>query len=30
LEFLQGIMPPFDVMDGIPPHQITRLRRQGE
>ena len=30
LEFLQGIMPPIDVMDGVPPHQITRLRRQGE
>jgi hypothetical protein len=30
LEFLQGIMPPLDVMDGVPPHQITRLRRQGE
>ena len=30
LEFLQGIELPLDVVDGVPPHQITRLRRQGE
>lgn len=30
LEFLQGIKLPADVLDGIPPHRITRLRRQGE
>ena len=30
LEILQGIELPLDVLDGVPPHQITRLRRQGE
>ena len=30
LEFLQGIEFPVDVLDGIPPHRVTRLRRQGE
>lgn len=30
LEFLQGIELPLDVLDGVPPHQVTRLRRQGE
>ena len=30
LEFLQGIELPLDVVDGVPPHQIIRLRRQGE
>ncbi len=30
LEFLQGIELPVDVLDGIPPHRIIRLRRQGE
>jgi len=30
LEFLQGIGVPPDVLDSVPPHQITRLRRQGE
>lgn len=30
LEFLQGLELPPDVLDGIPPHRITRLRRQGE
>lgn len=30
LEFLQGIKLPVDVLDGIPPHRIIRLRRQGE
>lgn len=30
LEFLQAIDLPAAVLDGIPPHRITRLRRQGE
>ena len=30
LEFLQGVELPLDVLDGVPPHQMTRLRRQGE
>lgn len=30
LEFLQGLDLPMDVLDGIPPHRVTRLRRQGE
>lgn len=30
LELLQGIELPLDVVDGVSPHQITRLRRQGE
>lgn len=30
LEFLKGIELQVDVLDSIPPHQITRLRRQGE
>jgi len=30
LEFLQGIKLPADVLDGVPPHRIIRLRRQGE
>lgn len=30
LELLQGIKLHVDVLDSIPPHQITRLRRQGE
>ena len=30
LEFLQGIDLPIDVLDDIPPHRVTRLRRQGE
>ena len=30
LEFLQGFDLPTDALDGVPPHQITRLRRQGE
>lgn len=30
LEFLQSIELQADVLDSIPPHQITRLRRQGE
>ncbi len=30
LEFLQAIDLPTAVLDGIPPHRITRLRRQGE
>ncbi|MYK30523.1 MAG: Tn3 family transposase [Boseongicola sp. SB0670_bin_30] len=30
LEFLQAINLPVTVLDGIPPHRITRLRRQGE
>ena len=30
LEFLQGFELPVDVLDGIPPHRVTRLRRQGE
>ena len=30
LEFMQGIELPLDVLDGVPPHRIIRLRRQGE
>ncbi|MGR3661755.1 MAG: Tn3 family transposase [Paracoccaceae bacterium] len=30
LEFLQGIDLPVEVLNDIPPHRITRLRRQGE
>ena len=30
LEFLQGFEFPIDVLEGIPPHRVTRLRRQGE
>ncbi len=30
LEFSQDIELPVDALDGIPPHRITRLRRQGE
>jgi len=30
LEFLQGFDFPVDVLDGIPPHRVARLRRQGE
>jgi TnpA family transposase len=30
LEFLQGIKLPVDVLKGVPPHRIIRLRRQGE
>ncbi|SDQ28753.1 Tn3 family transposase [Pseudovibrio sp. Tun.PSC04-5.I4] len=30
LEFLQGVELPLDVVSSVPPHQITRLRRQGE
>jgi len=30
LEFLQGFEFPIDVLDGIPPHRVTRLKRQGE
>lgn len=30
LEFLQGIALSSAVLDGIPAHRITRLRRQGE
>lgn len=30
LEFLQGLSLPSDLYDGLPPHRITRLRRQGE
>ena len=30
LEFLQGIKLSVDVFDGVPPHRIIRLRRQGE
>lgn len=30
LEFLQGIALPIDVLGGVPPHRIARLRRQGE
>ena len=30
LEFLQGVDLPVDVLDGVPPHRIARLRRQGE
>ena len=30
LEFLQGFEFPINVLGGIPPHRVTRLRRQGE
>jgi len=30
LEFLQGLGLPPNILDGIPPHRVTRLRRQGE
>ena len=30
LEFLQGFEFPINVLNGIPPHRVTRLRRQGE
>ena len=30
LEFLQGLGLTTAALDGIPPHRITRLRRQGE
>ncbi len=30
LEFRQGFNLPTDTLDGVPPHQITRLRRQIE
>lgn len=30
LEFLQATDMPVTVLDSIPPHRITRLRRQGE
>lgn len=30
LEFLQGLGLAQDVLDDIPPHRVTRLRRQGE
>ena len=30
LEFLQAIGLPATVLEGIPPHRVTRLRRQGE
>lgn len=30
LEFLQKIELPDNMLDGIPPHRISRLRRQGE
>ncbi len=30
LEFLQGLGLSPDILDSIPPHRITRLRRQGE
>ncbi|MGB3247381.1 MAG: Tn3 family transposase [Sulfitobacter sp.] len=30
LEFLQGLGLSPDILEGIPPHRITRLRRQGE
>lgn len=30
LEFLQGLGLAPDILDGIPPHRVTRLRRQGE
>ena len=30
LEFLQALGLSPDILDGIPPHRITRLRRQGE
>lgn len=30
LEFLQKLEMPSDLVDGIPPHRVSRLRRQGE
>lgn len=30
LEFLQALGLSPDILDGIPPHRVTRLRRQGE
>lgn len=30
LEHLQGLKVPPSLLDGIPPNQIARLRRQGE
>ena len=30
LEFLHGLKLPYDILDGVPPHRISRLRRQGE
>ena len=30
LEFLQGIGLSPDILDGLPPHRVTQLRRQGE
>ena len=30
LEFLQALGLSPDIMEGIPPHRVTRLRRQGE
>ena len=30
LEFLQGLRFSEDVLAGVPPHRVTRLRRQGE
>jgi len=30
LEFLRGLDLPSDLLTGIPPHRISRLRRQGE
>ena len=30
LEFLQGFELPDTIFDGVPPHRISRLRRQGE
>ena len=30
LELLQGLNLKPDILDGIPPHRVTRLHRQGE
>ncbi|MEL6841519.1 MAG: DUF4158 domain-containing protein, partial [Pseudomonadota bacterium] len=30
LEYLQGISLPLDLLADVPPHRVTRLRRQGE
>ena len=30
LEFLQGMGLSTDILDGLPPHRVTQLRRQGE
>lgn len=30
LEFLNDFNLPYNILEGIPPHRITRLRRQGE